>query len=757
MFSSKKKDQKEKKNTRTLKASADYASKESVFSDKRRGAIDLITSNGIDASNPEYLIIHDAGVSVYGCGLYIDKLPSRLDIASDFTTLFNYAGVTPGVFIDPMMEESKAAINKRINTLEGEMYGAAKDDGGRNRYRELSGKMADAERWARSLESGENSLYRVSFLFWLIEDSPDKLKNKVINFEGAAKKNGFELASCYGAQLEAFISLYPMNKLYSFDYGKGVFNNLLRQKIVKAHIMDKRSLSTIYNHTNAEFSHRDGVPLGRNLYTGIPICFDPFDPVHSSYGMAVAGMPGSGKSTAMKTLYSRLIDFGYHLVLIDYERHPSGVCGEYAPMTVSVGGISYTISSQKRGNRLNLFEVNEEKEYDYITGSEYRTFHLADKIVDLTNILLAMATSISVTRSEATFPAETLSRMSAIISKLISELFTERGIVNEDPDSLWETVKSGTTLTASRVRKQLPTLHDFYMKLIIASATNTDKFKENAYSLLIDVFEDWVEELYFDPLTFTEYTREQYEQFKPDAKGNRWIEKDGKVRKLVAVRGTKAYFDCQSNVHLDHNRPIVTFDISQIPASERPIMMLVCQNFIEENFIKLNSANPKAAKRLIVSIDESHKVLPYEGARSYLNSLYRTARKRHVAPVLLMQSIADLSRYQDTEDVVKNTETFLLFKHNYADREYIKKVTNISDSQVDTILSLGGDGNPEATPDYVSEGRKTRNNRPGEVAIIEVPTKKTVFMKVEFLPGTEKEIIETNPEEIARMYGERRR
>lgn len=756
MFSRKKKNLKEDKNRPVLRAAVENNSQESVFGNKRKSAIDLITSNGIDASHPEYLIIHDAGISVYGCGLYIDKLPSRLDIASDFTTLFNYPGVTPGVFIDPMMEESKAAINKRINTLEGEMYGAAKDDGGRNRYRELSGKMADAEQWARSLESGENSLYRVSFLFWVIDDSLEKLKNKVVNFEGAAKKNGFELASCYGAQLEAFISMYPMNKLYSFDYGKGAISYLLKQKIVKHHIMDKRSLSTIYNHTTAEFSHRDGVPIGRNLYTGVPICFDPFDPVHSSYGMAVAGMPGCGKSTTMKTLYSRLVDFGYHLVLIDYERHPSGVCGEYAPMTNRVGGISYTISCHNRGNRLNLFEVNEEKEYDYVSGQEYRTFHLADKIVDLTNILLAMATSISVTRSEATFPAETLSRMSAIISKVVSELFAERGIVNGDPDSLWESERTGITLAAGRVRKKLPTLHDFYLKLIISSVNNTDRFKDNAYSLLIDMFEDWVEELYFDTVTFREYTREQYESVSPDSRGDRWIKIENTPAKLIAVRGAKAYFDCQSNVHIDHTRPIVTFDISQIPASERPIMMLVCQNFIEENFIKLNSANPKKAKRLIVSIDESHKVLPYEGARSYLNSLYRTARKRHVAPVLLMQSIADLSRYQDTEDVIKNTETFLLFKHNYADRDYIKKVTNISDSQVDTILGLGGDGNQDSAPDYVNGGRRVKNNRPGEVAIIEVPTKKTVFMKVEFLQGTEKEIIETNPEEIARMYGERR-
>ena len=91
------------------------------------------------------------------------------------------------------------------------------------------------------------------------------------------------------------------------------------------------------------------------------------------------------------------------------------------------------------------------------------------------------------------------------------------------------------------------------------------------------------------------------------------------------------------------------------------------------------------------------------------------------------------------KDIIKNTETLLLFKHNYSDREYIKKVTKLSDSQIDTILNLGGN-------------QQSEKKRPGELAIIEVPTKRCVFLLADYLKETESEIAETDAEVIASRY-----
>ena len=51
-------------------------------------------------------------------------------------------------------------------------------------------------------------------------------------------------------------------------------------------------------------------------------------------------------------------------------------------------------------------------------------------------------------------------------------------------------------------------------------------------------------------------------------------------------------------------------------------MIMVVQSYIEENFIKKNSTNPNKAKKLIVSTDEAHRILKFEGARMFENALY---------------------------------------------------------------------------------------------------------------------------------------
>lgn len=62
-------------------------------------------------------------------------------------------------------------------------------------------------------------------------------------------------------------------------------------------------------------------------------------------------------------------------------------------------------------------------------------------------------------------------------------------------------------------------------------------------------------------------------------------------------------------------------------------MIMVVQSYIEENFIKKNSTNPNKARKLIVSTDEAHRILKFEGARMFENALYRVARKTSYSPM----------------------------------------------------------------------------------------------------------------------------
>lgn len=732
------KKQKNKTQERTshLLAQNGFSNKDYLAKKERQKVLELITPNGVDPNHLSYLIIQDAGIDIYNCGLYISKLPRRMDIAVSFAALFNFEGVTSTVFINPLLDASIHTINKRINMLDGEMYGAERKGQSRNRVRELSGKLQNAEKWASLLDAGENTFFEVQFLFLLQARSLEELRIKVSDFEGVAKKKGFEIMACYGAQEEAFLSSLPLNRVFPVQYKN---NKFLRKNPIKKHIMDKNSLSTIYNHTSRDFNHKNGVPVGRNMYTGLPICLDPFDPVHSSYGMLVAGMSGYGKSGTVKSLYSRLADFDYHICIIDYEPLPGRRVGETTPMVEACGGVSFTISSRGK-NKINLYEVNEELEYDMDSDMEYRELYLHEKITDIVNILLTIATSITLAKKETEFKAETLVSIDAIIKQCVRELFDDKQIYDGDPDSLYENESVSGRFAAGRKKKRMPQQRDFYMKLLIHSSQNTNASQDVVYKLLLDVFEDTVEELYYCPMCLKEYTKEEYEALPSDGAGGHWcVHEDDKMEKVKRIHGAKAYFDTQSNIKMDLNLPCVSFDVSQVPDAERPLLMLICLNFIQENFIKLNSANPKLARKMIFSMDEAHRIFPFYEARQFADSLYRLARKRYVAPVLIMQSIADLAKYPDTADIIKNTETVLLFKHSYQDRKFIKDVLNITDSQIEMVLNLGGNVN-------------AKEKRAGEFCLYEKPTQKAVFVHADYLKDSELSIVETDAEVIAKMY-----
>lgn len=694
-----------------------------------KDAISLMQPDGINPIPLEYMVVQDGGESVYFIGLYIDKLPRYPTIASTFAPLFNYDGVTSSVFINPLLGNSIKKVNKRIDMLDAEIYGA-QNEGDRNRLRELSGKLENTEEWAKRIDSGDNSLYEVQFLYLLQALSPEKLQVKISDFQSEARKRGIELSASYCAHPEAFLSSLPLNRVFKTQWNQvGVYP-------FKKHIMDKMSLATIFNHTQSDFFHDDGICFGRNLYSGLPVCFDPYDKSHLSYGVIVAGKTGYGKSATVKQIFSRLVDFGVSLAIVDFE--PRGTRGEYASMAEAVGGVSYSISSNSHV-RLNLFEVAEENEYDAITGEEYPVLRLNDKIVDLSNILLTMALSASMEAgSTVTFDAETMTRMRTIIMRINKQLYTDFGIEDGKPESLYEieAIAPRQKFKPGRKKKRQPQMRDFYMSLLNHHEKNEDEFKENTFHLLLDIYEENVEELFYCPMCLCRFSKEEYEGL-PSHNGAAIHKHGEKMIPVRAIHGTKAYFDAQSTVELDRNLPCINFDISQAPESERPVLQLICQNFINEHLIKPNSINPTLARKLIVSTDEAYKLFPYESARRFQNSLYRTARKRHVSPWLIMQSVADLARYTDTEEILKSTEMYLLFKHGYQDKDYIKKLTNITDSQVDTIMELGGEN--------------SEKKRPGELCLVDTPTKRAVFIKADYLTDSERYIVETDMEILAEM------
>lgn len=688
-----------------------------------------LAPDGFSRKTEEYAVINDGGIPVYVMGMYVRKLPTHTKFATTFAPLFNYPEVTSQVYIEPLSETtSQHNVDKRVRTLDTEL-GDALDSGDSNRIRKMQKKFDKAQNWASKIEEGDNSLYNVQFLFLVFSDSVENLYRTVSDFRSLAKQSQIELAACYSLHTEAFMSGYPLNCMEK--YGKREF--------IETHVLDRRSVGDLFNHTSCNFIHQNGAWLGHYLDKFQAFFYDPYDRSHDGFGAIFAGGTGTGKSTAIKVLQSRLSDLcGVRHRTLDIESRASH--GEYTLTALAAGGINFDIKPNGK-NTLNPFDINEEMEFDESTGTEYPVLRLAEKRSYLVDLFMSMVTmdggDISVTLYKA---------IKSILEDMCYALYAERGIEDGQPESLYQT-SGGDFLSSGRAKKLMPTITDAFKYLLVEQRLNDNHLHDEAYQTLVDTMRAQVRGVYYGKDSMRFFTKEEYDAMEDAGHGKKCIEYNGSKEYVLAVIGSKAYFDGQSSLHADKNTPYINYDISQIPESDRKFAILVVLGYMEENDIKPNSANPLRAMPMSVLIDELHILFPYAEARRCIERFYRTARKRWVGPWVSTQSIVDFGdkeRYPELRGVYENTETYFIFRHKESARDFMKKNTELTESQIERIFKLGVD---PTDPDVTPEEKKRRS---GEVCVIDKG--RVAFVKVDYLENTEAEFVETNVEKIKNQY-----
>lgn len=699
----------------TLSSLADEEIVDDVFHGVRKSVRDRVAPDGINPNPLEYMEIMDGATKSYVSVYYISSMPKTSTFAQTFAPLFNMAGVTSSVYTEPVpVAKTRKLLNKRIIVLDGERVTASKND--MNRERVITEKLEEAEKWAKEVETGVNAIFKVAFLFTITAESLEDLHTRTEMLVALGREKGMELVNAYSVVPEAFLCNAPFGKLYDFNVGP------YRKKAIKLHIMDKRSLSNIYNHTQAGFSYPDGVLFGRNLFSGRPVFYNPFRHTHG-YGMAISGMIGSGKSTTVKILLGRTIDHGAKVVSIDYDS-PGNVNGEYCQLAYEEGGYIFQLRSDTE-TPINLFELSPTKRFDDIRHIEYETLDLKEKIQDLSNIIV---TIIKSGKSEVDFEIDVF--LKEKVTDTISELYAERGIVDRDVSSLYEMgeVLVNGKVMPGKVRKKLPTISDFTYKILVEQATNRNDTYDLTYALILAGIKQYVKELYFCPDTLKRFTAEEFKRLAFDDGGSYY--KEGNEKHYVkALKGIKPYFDGESCLDVDiASLSMVNFDLSQLPESERLVAQLVVMNYITENFVKSNAADPSKVEDRYFVIDEAHRGWVYAEAQRFCCDVSRTCRKKHVSPVTITQSVSDYGKSKETETIFKLAVCKILLKHDYMDEEYILKNTILNEYQTRRVLNLGGDA---SAMEFADESM--RNARQGECCMID--GNRVQFIKVDRLPS----------------------
>ena len=607
---------------------ANYVENEQYNILKKKSIKELIAPSGIDASNLDYLKIVSS-TTRYARSFFIFSLPRMATFPYLLRDMYEFGDINTSIYINPVPEaESQRQLNKTINELETERIVAA-DKGNINRESLLSQKKVEAEDLRDKIAAGFNKLFEASVVTTLFSYSLKDLDKLTSLLIGEMSKSMVSLKTTWALQEEAFKSNVP----------------LMNDSINRTHTFDRDSMGTVFPFTTSEIGHETGVPLGINKQTGSPILFDNFHNSLTNYNMVVFAKSGAGKSVTMKTLIARSsVLMGIESLALDAE-------GEYTSMAEALGGINIVISGNS-DTIINVFDIEEEKVRDEITGKERAIVNVESKIEDVTQVLLTMARGS--TRSTA---------VNEITKQIISEAVAEeyqRLEITSDPASLYKKGNDSNDLF-SKAKKDMPTIGSWYKRIVEKANENTNEDYRFHYSYLVKVMKQYVKEL----------------------------------------GGQLSYFDGQSTFDLMEDITFINLDISKLEESfARPLAQQILLSWIWEKYVKRNSENKGRAKQKRVLVDEAWMMLPYPEAVDFLNRMARRARKRNVSLAIISQRFQDFYEKPEAQAVLTSSDTKLFLAQDKSEIEYLKEVFKLSNGEAsfltnclkgEGLLKVGGD------------------------------------------------------------------
>lgn len=701
---------------------------------ERQNAIrQIIAGDGVDASPNTYMCVSDGGREVYVRSVTISKLPKKVRFAETLRPLLNFPNCTSTAFVEPVeVSEISRKLDRQINILESEQI-VNRDNP--NRVRKLYQQEEETTRWASEVEMGDKKFFYCGFLFTFFADSIEELNKITDSFRSAALNKKMDISNCYAVQGEAYLSGMPLNRRQIHFYSK------ILSDAVKMHLMDQESVSVILNYTTDYFTHKQGIPLGRNLFTQMPFVFDIYDPSHDGFTVVISGKTNSGKSATIKMMEERYIPLGYRFVSIDSQTRKGTSEGEYSSVTEINGGMNFQISS-KNENILNIFDVQESTEFikeSTSSGYEIRTLDLNGSITEMVYNLRSMM-QIGANDKEREMDAVMDSDIDSILRKAVKELFSERGILHGSADSLYEEgaiVRDGL-LQSGYVQKKLPTMTDFFKKILKYKWANKDVNLEGAYKLITNNLCEYVRELFYCESSHVFFTKAEYDTLPKDTEHSEqrlFLNDEDEYEPVTALLGIRPYFDGQSTLCINRDCPITNIDISQLTELERKIAREIAVRFVNERFVKKNSEKLDGSDKLVVIVDEAHENFEYEYGRKTFANMVRTARKRNVGCIFSTQTVAEFARYDETADILRQAAVKMIFKQDGQDRELIKKTLNITSSQAHIITNQIG-----VVTDKSDPNAKTKHR--GEMCVID--GEDVLFVKVDYLKAVEKLAVETD-------------
>lgn len=280
------------------------------------------------------------------------------------------------------------------------------------------------EEMRRNIQINNDKLFFIKVILRLNAKSLKELneKSKILKDEFANKS--CEIRTLYFKQLDALKETLPVN------------DNILKDNTKN---MTTAGLAAMFPIARTKSSVKDGIYLGRDLFTGLPLNLETFTPQLANANIAIFGVPGSGKSVTVKTMVGRNALINRRSSILDIE-------GEYVAQTEKLGGRIIKVR-QTIPVGINLFDIDIDDDEGFI-----------DIDTKITEIRAIMNGIINKYENRTLKPNEI-----ADIEQAVREVYKEKEIT-KDIDSIYE--KTGGNyegkITFGNIKKKMPTLTDFH-------------------------------------------------------------------------------------------------------------------------------------------------------------------------------------------------------------------------------------------------------------------------------------------------------
>lgn len=652
----KKKKQKEQDSNKPVNEQSDSASESSDYQLDTKGSIwDVIAPDGISINDPDFGIMKQSlGTKTYFRPFYIppDGFPRKM--RTNWINSLSSSGE-----IDLLIDVHKVSKTDAIRTLQRQEtmlqsnLSWQKKRGNIDQINDLETKILDTTILADEIQFSENDMFNVSVLGMMYGQTEKELDRYSEQLEDQMAGEFFKLATTWSRVKKGMMSVLPM--------GKNQLPESLRN-------IDRRALTTFAPFISGSGRYLGGVPIGINMITGQKEFINNFGTEEvkpPNYNMGLFGIPGSGKSLAMKLMIARnLTGANLHATIIDPE-------GEFIRLTKRLGGINLNISEEsdivinpcainytdieldEDDEELDLLDESDKKEIIEKNGKKFIRFvPTREKISEILSFF-----DIIIRGKNSEEEGLTVFERN-YLEEATQAVFDELGITTH-PSSLFsnEVKEIDGQIVQSKARKPEPELNQIYKYIV--------------------------------------------KNFGEEEKAERLIA----ATKPFLKTGSKPLFDGQSyfgkgvTANLQTSR-LINFNISQLEEGFlRPIAFHVILNYLWEYFAK---SLENATKKKLIVCDELWQFIDNDQTVSFFEKVARRIRKRNGGLLYASQDFVRILENPKSRGILTSTYSNMFLQQNKIDLKKIRENFDLTDGEIDILF-----GNPSPGSGILRVGKSS--------------------------------------------------